>query len=329
MQGPPSYHTTTAYTMDLTLQYNGQTRVVEVLADDTLTTMLRKVASAVGLAEDSFDMIFKGEVVTDVTQLSAGDTVILAQTRKYLAVAELEALDETDLTEERLATVTNTEVACLLLQAEVADVIPDRFFVGRSLEQLDLSVPLAVTGIGVQFLSGCSSLTDVDLSGLGCVTRIGDGFLSNCMAIVALNLSGLSGVTKIGERFLAHCTSLRTVDLTALARVEEVGAAFLFKCSSLQRVDLSAFSRVTAIQNDFLSNCRSVTTVDLSGLRSVVSIGDNFLAECGSLTTVDLSELRCAASIGSGFFSNCRALTIDISGANSTVSKQIPSLRQP
>ena len=57
--------------------------VIEVGVDDTTEEMRQKVASAAGLAEDSFHMGFGGkEEGEDMTQLSAGDTIILTKTQK-------------------------------------------------------------------------------------------------------------------------------------------------------------------------------------------------------------------------------------------------------
>ena len=107
--------------------------VIEVGVDDTTETMRQKVASAVGLAEDSFHMGFGGkDEGDDITQLSAGDTIILTETMKFVARAALHALGE-DITAKRLETVEDAEVACLLLQAEVATVIPDKFLAHTSL----------------------------------------------------------------------------------------------------------------------------------------------------------------------------------------------------
>ena len=73
--------------------------------NDTTETMRQKVASATGLCEDSFRMGFGGkEEGEDITELSAGDTVVLAKTTKYASVEELRALGETDISEARLAT---------------------------------------------------------------------------------------------------------------------------------------------------------------------------------------------------------------------------------
>ena len=128
--------------MEVTVRgFDDNSYVIEVGEDDTTETMRQKVASAAGLAEDSFHMGFGGkDEGEDITQLSAGDTIVLTKTSmKYAAIAALHALGETDLTPERLKKVEDPEVACLLLQAEVATVIPNRFLVGGSLTRLDLS----------------------------------------------------------------------------------------------------------------------------------------------------------------------------------------------
>ena len=69
--------------MDVTIKgCNGNSYVIEVGVDDTSETMRQKVASAVGLAEDSFHMGFGGkDEGDDITQLSAGDTIFLTKTK--------------------------------------------------------------------------------------------------------------------------------------------------------------------------------------------------------------------------------------------------------
>ena len=70
--------------MDVTIKgYDDNLFMIEVGVDDTTETMRQKVASAVGLAEDSFHMGFGGkDEGDDITQLSAGDTIILTKTKK-------------------------------------------------------------------------------------------------------------------------------------------------------------------------------------------------------------------------------------------------------
>ena len=85
--------------------FKANQHTVEVGADDTAEHMRRKVASAMGLPEDSFCISFGDEAMVegyDMTQLSAGDTIVLTKSMKYEAVAALHALGETDLTPERL-----------------------------------------------------------------------------------------------------------------------------------------------------------------------------------------------------------------------------------
>ena len=165
---PQPHHTTEQHKrrqMELTIKdCSNNLYVIEVGVDDTTETMRQKVATAAGLAEDSFHMGFGGKQEgEDITQLSAGDTVMLTKTKKYEALAELHALGETDITAERLETVEDPVVACLLLQAEVATVIPNSFLAHTSLTTLDLSAVSCVTEISYYFLGGCSTLTSVNL----------------------------------------------------------------------------------------------------------------------------------------------------------------------
>ena len=209
--------------MDLTIKgWNGVKDTVELGEDDTPAVMRRKVVSAVGLPEDGFVMSFGGVAMDegyDMTQLSAGDTVVLTKVKKYEARAALHALGETDITAERLETVRDPEVACLLLQAEVATVIPNRFLWMSPLTSLDLSAESVVTQIGFGFLQNCTSLTSVDLSGLIHVTEIGYSCLDGCSALCNLDLSPLSRVTRVDNFFLSKCTSLRSIYLTGCSDV--------------------------------------------------------------------------------------------------------------
>ena len=152
--------------MDLTIEgLNGVKDTVELGEDDTPEVMRRKVASAVGLPEDGFVISFGGETMDegyDTTQLSAGDTIVLSTTKKHEARAALLALGENNITAERLKSVQDPEVACLLLQAEVATVIPYLFLSDSSLTSLDLSAESVVTHIKGGFLEHCTSLTSIE-----------------------------------------------------------------------------------------------------------------------------------------------------------------------
>ena len=262
--------------------FRANQHTVEVGEDDTVEGLRRKVASAMGLPEDGFCMSFGDEAMgegADMTQLSAGDTIILTKkSQKYEAIAELHALGVTDISAERLKSVDDPEVACLLLQAEVATVIPNGFLACTSLTRLDLSAESIVTRIGDRFLSHCTSLTSIDISGLSNVTQVGARFLANCRNLTTVDLSPLSNVMQINDNFLGGCTGLTNIDLSPLCNVTQVSAYFLANCSSLTTLDLSPLSNVTSIDvatwmnaAHFAVNCTSLTSVYLSGCSSVVS----------------------------------------------------------
>ena len=231
--------------------FRANQHTVEVGVDDTAEDMRRKVASAMGLPEDSFCMSFGDEAMGegyDMTQLG-----------------------ETDLTIKRLKEVKDPEVACLLLQAEVTTVIPDWFLSQTSLTRLDLSAVSFVTQIGDEFLWNCALLTSIDLSGLSNVTRIGESFLSGCEALANLDLTPLNNVTKIEACFLESYKSLTTLDLTPLSNVTLIERSFLFDCTSIPSLDVSPLSKVKKVGKFFAEDCTSLTSIYLSGCSSAVS----------------------------------------------------------
>ena len=276
--------------MELTVRTFGKRQyAIEVGEDDTTEKLREKVASATGLCEDGFHMEFGGEEVEDITQLSAGDTVVLteAKAKKYEAIAALHALGERDITAGRLQVVTDVEVATLLLQAEVATAIPDDFFFQSSaVTSIDFSNVSVVDVIGKGFLHHCTSLTAVDLSGLSALTRIEDYFLSWCPALTTVNLTGLRAVTSIGASFMKKCIALTTVDLSSFRSVTTIGKWCLAECTALTAVDLSGLSALTRIESCFLAWCPALTTVNLTGLRAVTTVERRCMFECTNLKTV-------------------------------------------
>ena len=301
---------TSLETMELCVQgYDENKFVIEVGEKDTTETMRQKVASATGLCEDSFRMGFGGkEEGEDITELSAGDTVVLTKTTKYQSVEQLRALGETDISEARLRTVKDPEVASLLLQAEVATVIPNYFLAQASFTRLDLSAVSGVTRIKQGFLHGCVSVTTVDLSGLCNVTHIEDGCLSICPSLTSLDVSGFTGVTVIGQSFL-KASGVTNLDLSHMTSVTEVGTHFLACCQSLERIDISGWRRITHIEDGWMQYCSALTTADLSGMSNVTKIDACFLHECTSLTTLDISGFGRDTEIQRNFLLNCNALT--------------------
>ena len=320
--------------MDVTIQgYDETEHVIEVGEDDTTEALRRKVATATGLAEDSFHMGFGGkEEGEDITELSAGDKVVLTKTMKYEAIAALHALGEADITDERLKEVTDPKVASLFLQAEVVTAIPNSFFqnsavtcIGSSCVSIvddirDTSLPHCntildlprlpfVTAIGMQFLESCTMLSTVDLTGMQAVTSIGSYFLSGCTTLSTVDLTGMKSVTSIGDYCLSDCTALSTVDLTGMQAVTSMGDCFLGGCTALSTVDFTGMQAVTSIGNYFLSDCTTLSTVDLTGMKSVTSIGDYCLSDCTALSTVDLTGMKAVTYIGHYCLLGCTALS--------------------
>ena len=300
--------------------------VIEVGENDTTETMRQKVATATGLCEDSFRMGFGGkEEGEDITELSAGDSVVLTKTVKYEAISALHALGETDITAERLQQVEDPKVASLLLQAEVATEIPEKFFSGCDVTRIGFScVPNVddncgitlhlpalpcVTTIGGGFLYNCTPLSEVDFTGLQAVTTIGDGFLSDCTTLSEVDFTGLQSVTTIGDYFLCNCKMLSEVDFTGLQAVTTIGDSFLFSCTSLSEVDFTGLQSVTTIGDDFLYNCETLSEVDFTGLQAVTTIGAGFLCNCTSLSKVDFTGLQAVTTIGDYFLPNCKRLS--------------------
>ena len=286
--------------MDLNVEFCDETHVIEVALADTVEDMRWKVASAVGLPEDSFDMSFGDKAMgegADMTQLSAGDTILVTTTKRGEAIAALHALGETDLRPERLEEVKDPEVACLLLQAEVATVIPIMFLARTWITRLDLSAVSTVTRIEANFLYNCTKLTSLDLSSFNRLTHIENGFLNSCESLTELDLSSLNNVTHIGDWFISSC-SLTAVDLSSFNRLTRIGNGFITGCRSLKSIDVTPLKNVTVIGYSFLLNCTSLTSLDLSSLTHLTRIGSYFLDGCESLTSLDLSSLSNVTDVG-------------------------------
>ena len=342
--------------MDVTIQsFDKKDHVIEVGVDDTVTELRRNVASAVGLHENRFNMSLAGDVVgegAEIAQLSTGDTIVLTKkTKKREATEALRALGETDLTAERVSSVQDPLVACLLLQAEVTTAIPDSFLhkhphlsnASRQIRQinalrtthpitaLDLSALDYVASIGDNFLCTSNALVEVDLSGPSGVTHIGSHFLRSSWALKSVDLSGFTNVVSIGDFFMSACTALKCVDLSAFGSVTHIGNCFLGSlpsqtcgrfphpkecCVSLTDVDLSELRNVTEVGDFFLARCLSLPMLDLSPL-NLRTIGAGFLEECTALRALDLDGLRNVTEVGQGFLDMCSALTvIDLSAIN-------------
>ena len=272
--------------MDVTVNaFDGSLHVIEVGVDDTTAGFWRKVASAVGFSEHNFRRSFTCEMLdegADVTQLSAGDTIVLKRAGKHEAVAELHARGWKTLTTETLARVEDAKVVCLFLQADVA--MPGFLLKENPVVRLDLSAPSGVTVIRRYFLYNCASLESVDLSGMSCVTHVEDVCLVSCVSLTTLNLSSWSGVTSIGSSFVAGCKRLETLDLSPLTGLVHIGNGFLAGCELLKELDLPphmdnlmSIGERSHFGSGFLEDCKSLRQLVLPPMNSLLSIWSSFL----------------------------------------------------
>ena len=312
--------------------FDGEKYTVEVGVDDTTADIRRKVATAAELCEDGFDMSFGEKVLAegdDITQLSAGDTVVLTKTKsqKDDAIAALRDLGETRLTSERFNGLRDPKLVHLFLQAEVVTEIPYEFLSHATFSELDLSGVSGVTAIGDCVLQSCTSLHTADLSGWSNVTLLKSFFLSKCTALRTLDLSGWKNVTRVDMYFLSHCTSLTTLDISGWHNVTQLGHCFLAGCTALRTLDLSGWNNVTQVDDYFLSNCTSLTTLFISGWNNVTQLGNYFLRNCSALQTPDLSGWTTVQHIGKGFLKGCNIPTssINVTGSSSVVSEYVQS----
>ena len=295
--------------------FDGEKYTVEVGVDDTTADIRRKVASAAELCEDGFDMSFGGKLLAEgdyITQLSAGDTVVLTKktkSQKDDAIAALRDLGETRLTSDKFEGLTDPKLVHLFLQAEVVTETPCGFLRGGRLEELDLSGVSGVTAILSSFLQECISLHTVDLSGWSNVTRIDYGFLANCHALRTLDLSGCHNVTQVGAYFLANCYALQALDLSGWSNVTQVGEYFLANCIALHTLNVSGWNNVTQVGDYFLYNCSALTTLNLSGWRRTKHIGKGFLEGC-KIPTSSINVTRSSSVVSEyvnsrGLMRNC------------------------
>ena len=310
--------------------FDGEKYTVEVDVDDTTADIRRKVASAAELCEDGFDMSFGGKLLAEgdyITQLSAGDTVVLTKTKsqKDDAIAALRDLGETDITAERFERLTDPKLVHLFLRAEVVTEIPSDCLRRGTFEELDLSGVPGVAVIRNFFLSDCRSLRTVDLSGWSNVTQLCDGFLYSCCTLTTVDLSGWNNLRTVGHTFLCECSSLTTLDLSGWNNVTQINGFFLSNCNALQTLDLSGWNNVRLVGDYFLYDCSALRTLSLSGWHSVTQVGYYFLANCRELRTVDLSGWTSAAYIAPHFMQSCRIRTssINVTGSSSVVSEHL------
>eukprot|EP01064_Diplonema_japonicum_P018788 TRINITY_DN2747_c0_g1_i3.p1 TRINITY_DN2747_c0_g1~~TRINITY_DN2747_c0_g1_i3.p1 ORF type:complete len:294 (+),score=69.33 TRINITY_DN2747_c0_g1_i3:47-883(+) len=241
---------------------------VEVAGTEMVGSLYKKVASAAGLLEGMFKLVFEENVlsmfgggeVQESGLVEGSEVKVVPGT--VVGLTDLKKSPETKEKLERLVAAYPD----LVLEVDVGDSpdsvvcigkhdlpsglrgllvtdstnrardIGDDFLRGSTLTSLALRLELST--IGFFFLSG-SSLTHIDFGDESFFSRfstISDGFLYQCWDLQDVAFHGFTNVTSIGDFFLADCTGLQSVDLNGFTSVTTIGRCFLFGCSILRNI---------------------------------------------------------------------------------------------
>ncbi|MCR5433691.1 MAG: leucine-rich repeat protein [Bacteroidaceae bacterium] len=188
----------------------------------------------------------------------------------------------------------------------------------------------ALTSIGFNAFSGCSSLISINIPEGASI--IYEGAFYGCSSLTSINIP--DGVTKIGMNAFSGCSSLTSI--TIPSSVTTIGRLAFYNCKGLTSITIP--SSVTSIETGMLFGCTSLTSVIvdednptfdsrencnaiietssntlLAGCQntiiplSVTSIGDGAFNECSTLTSINIPEG--VTSIGRNAFSYCSGLT--------------------
>ena len=153
-------------------------------------------------------------------------------------------------------------------------------------------VTFAVTEIGMEAFSDCSSLESINLSN---VTTIGEGaFAFSGLTSITIPTS----VTSIGECAFYNCSSLQSVTLSE--GLLTIGESAFEKCSSLESVTIP--ESVTTIGKGAFEECSSLESINLS---NVTTIGEGAFAFSG-LTSITIPTS--VTEIQMGAFYECAGL---------------------
>eukprot|EP01064_Diplonema_japonicum_P018790 TRINITY_DN2747_c0_g1_i5.p1 TRINITY_DN2747_c0_g1~~TRINITY_DN2747_c0_g1_i5.p1 ORF type:complete len:316 (+),score=66.90 TRINITY_DN2747_c0_g1_i5:47-949(+) len=266
---------------------------VEVAGTEMVGSLYKKVASAAGLLEGMFKLVFEENVlsmfgggeVQESGLVEGSEVKVVPGT--VVGLTDLKKSPETKEKLERLVAAYPD----LVLEVDVGDSpdsvvcigkhdlpsglrgllvtdstnrardIGDDFLRGSTLTSLALRLELST--IGFFFLSG-SSLLHIDFGDESFFTKfitIGDKFLAKCFSLQSVSFN-FTNVTSIGAFFLFGCFRLQSVDLNGLINVTSIGHFFLGGCSGLQSVNLSSFTNVTSIGRYFLYRCPALRIIE-------------------------------------------------------------------
>ena len=155
----------------------------------------------------------------------------------------------------------------------------------------------AVTSIGMDAFTGCTSLKNITLpDGL---TSIGDRAFCACKSLTSIIIP--DSVTSIGGDAFIGCASLKNI--TIPDSVTSIGNSAFTGCASLTSITIP--DSVTSIGYGVFLLCKSLTSITIPD--SVTSIGDQAFYGCRSLTSITIPDS--VTSIEKKTFYDCKSLT--------------------
>eukprot|EP01064_Diplonema_japonicum_P018791 TRINITY_DN2747_c0_g1_i6.p2 TRINITY_DN2747_c0_g1~~TRINITY_DN2747_c0_g1_i6.p2 ORF type:complete len:292 (+),score=66.19 TRINITY_DN2747_c0_g1_i6:47-877(+) len=247
---------------------------VEVAGTEMVGSLYKKVASAAGLLEGMFKLVFEENVlsmfgggeVQESGLVEGSEVKVVPGT--VVGLTDLKKSPETKEKLERLVAAYPD----LVLEVDVGDS------------------PDSVVCIGKHDLpSGLRGLLVTDSTNRA--RDIGDDFLrGSTLTSLALKLE----LSTIGNSFLSGVSSLLHIDFgdeSFFTKFITIGYGFLYECSGLQSVDLSSFINVTSISRYFLGGCSGLQSVDLNSFANVTFVGGFFLSECTGLEIIKARSL--------------------------------------
>ncbi len=181
-----------------------------------------------------------------------------------------------------------------------------------------VDIPDSVTSVESSAFEGCTSLTSVDIP--DSVTGIGNFAFSGCTSLESINVDGDNTVYSSEDGVLFDKTKTELIQYpsgktdpsyTIPSSVESIRSYAFSGCAFLTSVTIP--DSVTLIGWSAFSGCTSLESATVPG--SVTVVRDNMFRGCTSLESVTLSDG--VKRIGTGVFEGCTSLeSVTIPGGN-------------